>query len=49
MKTEEHYSVYRAILGAQGVVDQGFFWQNFSTCQKITRFLEFCEDQGGKI
>ena len=21
----------------------------FSTCEKITQFLEFCKDQGGKI
>ena len=26
-----------------------FFWQIFSTCEKITQFLEFCKDQGGKI
>jgi hypothetical protein len=26
-----------------------FFWQFFSTCEKITQFLEFCKYQGGKI
>ena len=26
-----------------------FFWHFFSTCEKITQFLEFCKDQGGKI
>ena len=53
MKREEHYSVYRAILRAHGVVDRVFiffyFWHFFSTCEKITQFLEFCKDQGGKI
>ena len=24
-------------------------WQFFSTCEKITQFLEFCKYQGGKI
>ena len=32
---------------AQGVVDRGnffyFFWQFFSTCEKITQVLEFCK------
>ena len=26
-----------------------FFGQFFSTCEKITQFLEFCKYQGGKI
>ena len=26
-----------------------FFWQFFSTCEKINQFWEFCKDQGGKI
>ena len=26
-----------------------FFWQFFSTCEKIIQFLEFCKYQGGKI
>ena len=26
-----------------------FFWQFFSTFEKIIQFLEFCKDQGGKI
>ena len=26
-----------------------FFWQFFSTCEKINQFWEFCEDQCGKI
>jgi hypothetical protein len=49
---EEHYSVFRAILLAQGVEDRCnffFFWQFFSTREKITQFLEFCKYQGGKI
>ena len=25
------------------------FWHFFSICEKITQFLEFCKDQGGKI
>ena len=53
MKREEHYSVYRAILRAHGgearVFIFLFFWQIFSTCEKITQFWEFCKDQGGKI
>ena len=53
MKREEHYSVYRAILRAHGGEDRVFisfyFWHFFSTCEKITQFLEFCKDQGGKI
>ena len=50
---QEHYSVYRAILRAHGGEDRVFisfyFWHFFSTCEKITQFLEFCKDQGGKI
>ena len=50
MKREEHYSVYRAILRAHGGEARVFifflFWQNFSTCEKITQFLVF---RGGKI
>ena len=38
---------------AQGVEDRGnffyFFWQFFSTCEKITQILEFSKYQGGKI
>ena len=54
MKREEHYySVYRANLRARGAVARVFifliFWHFFSTCEKITQFLEFCKDQGGKI
>ena len=54
MKREEHYySVYRAILTAHGGEDRVFiffiFCHFFSTCEKITQFLEFCKDQGGKI
>ena len=54
MKREEHYySVYRANLRAHGGEDRVFifwhFWHFFSTCEKITQFLEFCKDQGGKI
>ena len=45
MKREEHYSVYRAILMAQGVEDRRkkifFFEQFFSTCEKITQFWNF--------
>ena len=26
-----------------------FFWQFFSTCEKINQFFEFCKYQGGKI
>jgi hypothetical protein len=26
-----------------------FFWQFFSTFEKIIQFLEFCKYQGGKI
>ena len=25
------------------------FWHFFSTCEKMTQYLEFCKDQGGKI
>ena len=50
---QEHYSVYRAILRAHGGEDRVFiffiFCHFFSTCEKITQFLEFCKDQGGKI
>ena len=54
MKREEHYSVYRAILraphkGVDRVFYFLFFWQLFSTWEKITQFFEFCKDQGGKI
>ena len=28
---------------------KSFFWQFFSTCEKINQFWEFCKDQGGKI
>ena len=54
MKREEHYySVYRANLRARGGVGRYFiffiFCHFFSTCEKITQFLEFCKDQGGKI
>ena len=49
----EHYSVYRAILTAHGGEDRVFiffiFCHFFSTCEKITQFLEFFKDQGGKI
>ena len=38
---------------AQGVEDRGkflkFFWQFFSTCEKITQILEFSQYQGVKI
>ena len=54
MKREEHYySVYRANLRARGGVARYFiffiFCHFFSRCEKITQFLEFCKDQGGKI
>ena len=51
MKREEHYSVYRAILRAHGGEARVFFYFGhfFPTCEKITQFLEFCKDQGGKI
>ena len=50
---QEHYSVYRAILRANGGEARVFiffhFWHFFSTREKMTQFLEFCKDQGGKI
>ena len=52
MKREkQYYSVYRTNLGAHGGwAGFLFFWHFFfSTCEKITQFLEFCKDQGGKI
>ena len=54
MKREEHYySVYRANLrargGRPGILFFLLFVIFFSTCEKITQFLEFCKDQGGKI
>jgi hypothetical protein len=54
MKREEHYySVYRANLRARGgggpVFKFFILCHFFSTCEKITQFLEFCKDQGGKI
>ena len=50
MKREEHYySVYRANLRARGGARYFIFCHFFSTCEKITQFLEFCKDQGGKI
>ena len=49
MKREGHYSVYRAPGGEAWVFIFFIFWQIFSTCEKITQFLEFCKDQGGKI
>ena len=52
-REEQYYSVYRANLRARGAVGRVFiffnFWHFFSTCEKITQFLEFCKDQGGKI
>ena len=35
--------------GRTGIFFLLFFWQFFSTCEKITQFLEFCKYQGGKI
>ena len=35
--------------GRTGIFFLLFFWQFFSTCEKITQILEFCKDQGGKI
>ena len=50
MKREEHYySVYRANLRARGGEDRVFIFWHFLACEKITQFLEFCKDQGGKI
>ena len=52
-REEQYYSVYRANLRARGAVGRVFilliFWHFFSTCEKNTHFLEFYEDQGGKI
>ena len=52
-REEQYYSVYRANLRARGGVARDFiffiFCHFFSTCEKITQFLEFCKDQGGKI
>ena len=43
MKREEHYSVYRAILIAQGVEDRVnfFFWVWKFFCEKIPQILDF--------
>ena len=55
MKREEHYySVYRANPRARGGVARDFIFFFFFlffilSCEKITQFLEFCKDQGGKI
>ena len=35
--------------GRPGILFLSFFVIFFSTCEKITQFLEFCKDQGGKI
>ena len=35
--------------GRPGFLFIFYFWHFFSTCEKITQFLEFCKDQGGKI
>ena len=35
--------------GRAGFLFFFYFWHFFSTCEKITQFLEFCKDQGGKI
>ena len=52
-REEQYYSVHRANLRARGGVARVFiffiFCHFFSTCEKITQFLEFCKDQGGKI
>ena len=52
-REEQYYSVYRANLRARGAVDRYLIFfiscHFFSTCEKITQFLEFCKDQGGKI
>ena len=35
--------------GWPGILFFSIFCHFFSTCEKITQFLEFCKDQGGKI
>ena len=35
--------------GRPGILFFVIFCHFFSRCEKITQFLEFCKDQGGKI
>ena len=46
---ESEFFFYVYVAQALGVARRKLFWQFFSTCEKITQFLEFCKYHGGKI